>query len=216
VAIGMLLFAGCYTRLAQDQGEATSSQSYSSRCENCSEEVPFVNNYQVCVWERNIFGYPEQRCYYTGYSSSWLYFHNTPWWYRSSYSWYDTRGCPPYYYHDRTSRSCRYYYDYGKPRMDSHTPSHTPPNTAHTPPNTEPRPRPQSRSITSEAPIQSIPSMIPVVPQTPSPSSSFSVESSGGLRQYKEEATEQPQRPAMEQQKPAEQNNRPRPSMRGM
>jgi hypothetical protein len=61
--------------------------------------------------------------------------------------------------------------------------------------------------------------MIPVTPQ-PTQSPSFNIEASGNLRQYKEEATEQPQRQAIEQkpveQKPVEQNNRPRPSMRGM
>jgi len=53
------------------------------------------------------------RCYTTNYSSSWMYFHSTPWWYRSNYSWYDTRGCPPHYYYDRASGICRYYGAHG-------------------------------------------------------------------------------------------------------
>jgi hypothetical protein len=109
VAACLLLFDGCYTRLASYQGEVTEAGSKGGECGNCRDEVPYTGGRQVCVWERDFFGYPELRCYYTSYASSWLYFHNTPWWYRSSYGWRDTRGCPPYYYYDRFSGTCRYY-----------------------------------------------------------------------------------------------------------
>jgi len=87
----------------------TEAGSKGSGCDDCRDEVPYTGDRQVCVWERDFFGYPELRCYYTSYTSSWLYFHNTPWWYRSSYGWRDTRGCPPHYYYDRVSGVCRYY-----------------------------------------------------------------------------------------------------------
>ncbi|MDR2693296.1 MAG: hypothetical protein LBB74_03665 [Chitinispirillales bacterium] len=108
-AVCLFSFGGCYTRLASYQGEVTEAGSKGGGCGDCREEVPYTGNRQVCVWERDFFGYPELKCYYTSYTSSWLYFHNTPWWYRSSYGWRDTRGCPPYYYYDRFSGTCRYY-----------------------------------------------------------------------------------------------------------
>ncbi len=107
-AVCLLSFGGCYTRLMSYQGEVTEAGS-NSGCGECRDEVPYTGSRQVCVWERDFFGYPELRCYTTSYTSSWLYFHNTPWWYRSSYGWRDTRGCPPYYYYDRFSGTCRYY-----------------------------------------------------------------------------------------------------------
>jgi len=107
-ALCLFLLSGCYTRLMTYQGEVTEGGS-NSGCTDCREEVPYTGSQRVCVWERDLFGYPELRCYYTGYASSWLYFHNTPWWYRSSYGWRDTRGCPPYYYYDRSTGTCRYY-----------------------------------------------------------------------------------------------------------
>jgi len=103
-----LFFTGCYTKLMSYQGETLPGRSGGSGCAECSDEVaPTADRREICVWERDIFGYPEMRCYNTFYHSSWIYFHNTPWWYRNSYSWYDTRGCPPHYYFDRISGMCR-------------------------------------------------------------------------------------------------------------
>ncbi|MDR2591991.1 MAG: hypothetical protein LBC59_04200 [Chitinispirillales bacterium] len=110
VVVSLLVFGGCYTRIMSYQGEVTEAGSKGGAgCGECLEEVPYTGSRQVCVWERDFFGYPELRCYNTGYASSWLYFHNTPWWYRNSYGWRDTRGCPPYYYYDRIMGTCRYY-----------------------------------------------------------------------------------------------------------
>ena len=108
-AVCLLSFGGCYTRLASYQCEVTEAGSRGGGCGDCRDEVPYTGGRQVCVWERDFFGYPELRCYYTSYASSWLYFHNTPWWYRSSFGWRDTRGCPPHYYYDRIADICRYY-----------------------------------------------------------------------------------------------------------
>jgi len=105
----LLGFGGCYTKLASYQNE-TMAANGGDGCLDCSDEAPVNNNRrEVCVWERDIFGFPEMRCYNTNYYSSWMYFHSTPWWYRSNYRYYDTRGCPPHYYYDRVSGICRYY-----------------------------------------------------------------------------------------------------------
>ena len=101
-----LAFSGCYTKLAYYQGETA---PYAERSEESLEERALSQTREVCVWERDMFGFAHLRCYNSNYSSSWLYFHNTPWWYRNQYRWYETRGCPPYYYYDRGSGSCRYY-----------------------------------------------------------------------------------------------------------
>jgi len=100
-------FNGCYTKLAYYQDETA---PYAERCEDCVEERAAPRSTrEVCVWERDMFGFAQLRCYNSNYSSSWMYFHNTPWWYRNQYRWYETRGCPPYYYYDRMSGTCRYY-----------------------------------------------------------------------------------------------------------
>jgi hypothetical protein len=105
------LSAGCYTKIASFQNETmpTSASAAGSGCADCRDEAPVSDRREICVWERDIFGWPEMRCYTTNYASSWMYFHNTPWWYRNNYGWYDTRGCPAYYYYDRVSGICRYY-----------------------------------------------------------------------------------------------------------
>jgi len=112
-ALSCALFsAGCYTKFMGYQGEVLAgrdSTGAGADCGECLEVAPASDRREVCVWERDMFGYPDLRCYNTNYSSTWVYFHNTPWWYRDSYSWYDTRGCPPYYYYDRISGFCRYY-----------------------------------------------------------------------------------------------------------
>ena len=111
-----LLCGGCYTQFMTYQGEVLAGRdSTGANCGDCREVAPASDRREICVWERDMFGYPDLRCYNTNYSSSWVYFHNTPWWYRDSYGWYDTRGCPPYYYFDRISGICRYYSNTGYP-----------------------------------------------------------------------------------------------------
>ena len=102
----VFVLSGCYTKLAYYQDETA---PYAERCEDCVTQRAAPGTGEVCVWERDMFGFAQLRCYNSNYSSSWLYFHNTPWWYRNQYRWYETRGCPPYYYYDRFSGSCRHY-----------------------------------------------------------------------------------------------------------
>jgi hypothetical protein len=231
--VSAFLFSGCYTRLMMYQGEVTAEADSGSRgCSDCRGEVSPTGSREVCVWERDIFGYPDLRCYYTGYSSSWLYFHNTPWWYRSSYGWYDTRGCPPYYYYDRGTGRCRYYGG-SYPGPNNGTGGSGGGGAA-----VGNRPRPQSRSVTSGsavvepaaasegspmfsggankllspvgAPVAPPAPATPPTPQPGSGSESMSKPHGGGGGGS----------PPPPEQKPPEQkpdkSERPRPSMRGM
>ncbi|MCL2183554.1 MAG: hypothetical protein FWB85_08810 [Chitinispirillia bacterium] len=224
----LTLFAGCYTQLMRYQGETVQGREGGACDEGCPEEIAASSaRHQICVWERDIFGYPEMRCYNTRYHSSWMYFHSTPWWYRSSFGWYDTRGCPPHYYFDSYSRTCRRY---------GH--SYPPPNTGHggggggrPPVSVEDRPRPAHRSgLADPAPRpeppmfhgSSLKNLSPVGAPSPSSSTSSSTTTStpvqkqpesGGLSKPQEE--QKPPQP----QAPAERQNgddRPRPRGRGM
>jgi hypothetical protein len=234
-AVGMLLFCGCYTRLMTYQGEVTEAGSKGSDgCADCREEVPYTGGRQVCVWERDMFGYPELRCYYTNYASSWLYFHNTPWWYRSSYGWHDTRGCPPYYYYDRISGTCRYYVGASYPGPNPGTGGGGIAGTD--------RPKPRMRGITSGATDKEPPppaegsglapmfsgsankilspagSAVTPSPTQPSSSSATSNSNAGMSKPHGGEG--QQSTPTAEQKpaenKPVDKKERPRPSMRGM
>ena len=244
-AVCLLSFGGCYTRLMSYEGEVTEAGSSGRGCASCRDEVlPFPGSRQVCVWERDFFGYPELRCYYTGYASSWLYFHNTPWWYRGSYGWRDTRGCPPYYYYDRISGTCRYYggsYSRPNPGTDGGGGSGAAVGSE--------RPRPQMRGVragtvspepppsaneggglppmfSGGASKQLSPAGTPIIPSSPAssyPSSNTGSEAGmskphgGGEAQQSNPPAEQKpaeQKPA--EQKPVDKNERPRPSMRGM
>jgi len=236
----LLSFGGCYTRLASYQGEVTEAGSGGGGCGDCRDEVPFTGGSRVCVWERDFFGYPELRCYFTSYASSWLYFHNTPWWYRSSFGWRDTRGCPPHYYYDRISGTCRYYggsYPEPNPGTGGGGGSGAAVGSA--------RPRPQMRGVTSgtadnERPSQNAeggglapmfsggadkhlsPAGAPVKPPPPSlpaagSGAGMSKPHGGGDSQQSNPPAEQkPPEQKPPEQKPVDKNERPRPSMRGM
>ncbi|MCL2268367.1 MAG: hypothetical protein FWC23_04185, partial [Chitinispirillia bacterium] len=201
-------------------------------CEDggCPEQVAADHSRrEVCVWERDIFGYPTMRCYNTYYHSSWMYFQNTPWWYRSSFGWNDTRGCPPFYYYDRYMGYCRYYGS-----------SYPPPNSGQggagggTRPQ-EPRPTPPSmrsvpsESAASEPPAEQAPMFqgatfrnlspagAPVHNSVPPASSAGS--SDGGMAKPSDEGVTPPRPPQQQPPSPHHDNNseeRQRPRMRGM
>ncbi|MDR3013727.1 MAG: hypothetical protein LBU70_11080 [Chitinispirillales bacterium] len=113
----VFLFADCYTQLMTYQGETLGAhpRRVARDCSDCEDVAPSAAWREVCVWERDIFGYPEMRCYNTNHHSAWVYFHNTPWWYRNHFSWHNSRGCPPYYFYDRITGICRYYTTYYPP-----------------------------------------------------------------------------------------------------
>jgi len=221
----VFLFSGCYTKLMSYQGEAMLGRSGSGCEDGCPEEVAVSRDRrEICVWERDIFGYPEMRCYNTYYHSSWMYFHSTPWWYRSSFGWYDTRGCPPHYYYDRFTGRCRYYGN-----------TYPPPNSGvggsgGSMPGQRPRPSPRSipyespaaaESSSSEQPMFSgsslktlspAPAPVQSQPSSQQPQQSGSSGGSSGMTKPQEEAPPPPPPPAPERNP----NERPRPRGRGM
>jgi hypothetical protein len=155
------LLGGCYTKLASYQNETMAASG--GECADCGDEAPVNNRREVCVWERDIFGFPEMRCYTTNYSSSWMYFHSTPWWYRSNYRWYDSRGCPPHYYYDRGSGICRYYgastYPSGGGGGGGGSAS-----TQQLPPRRNSRVVPEEKPVVEPAPVTSGPTTLPSGP----------------------------------------------------
>ena len=227
-----LLSGGCYTQLMSYQGEVLAGRdSAGADCGECREVAPASDRREICVWERDMFGYPDLRCYNTNYSSSWVYFHNTPWWYRDSYGWYDTRGCPPYYYFDRISGICRYYSSSNYPHGNSGSGGGGGGGASLRQP-----PRPQSRSIPSEPAVTEEPaspglppmfsggSSAPLSPVgSPVTSSSSPGPSSSSQTLSKPQDAPPPQKetqqqPATEQRPKRDDTSRPppRPSSRGM
>ncbi len=101
-----VIFSGCYTKFATVNDQIVPQPKDESRQGQVDTIV--TKEREICVWERDIFGYPELRCYNSYYSHNWYDFNNTPWWYRNSPYWYDYRRCPPYYYYDQLSGTCRY------------------------------------------------------------------------------------------------------------
>ncbi|MFW5785532.1 MAG: hypothetical protein ACOCW1_05035 [Chitinispirillaceae bacterium] len=101
-----ITLSGCYTKFASYDNEVLPEEEGSREKEQVDTIV--TREREICVWERDMFGYPELRCYQTNYSWSWYDFNNTPWWYRDNPNWYDHRRCPPYYYYDSYTGTCRY------------------------------------------------------------------------------------------------------------
>ncbi|MDR2577920.1 MAG: hypothetical protein LBC70_03780 [Chitinispirillales bacterium] len=170
-------FGGCYTQLMSYQGETMhsgrSSNLYAGDCADggCPQEVP-PNRREVCVWERDIFGFPDLRCYNTNYSSAWIYFHNTPWWYRDTYGWHDYRGCPPYYYYDRIAGICRYH-DHRHPHPPRPNPGRPDGRDDQPPPRRNTRGTPQHGQDPS----------VHAAPSEPAPTGFIPPATGGGIRQ---------------------------------
>ncbi|MFP4163369.1 MAG: hypothetical protein ACLFQB_03850 [Chitinispirillaceae bacterium] len=105
LVLGMAL-SGCYTKFASPSRDVLPEKKTTQGKQELDTIV--TREREICVWERDMFGYPELRCYKTNYSWNWYDFNNTPWWYRDDPHWYDHRRCPPYYYYDPSSGTCRY------------------------------------------------------------------------------------------------------------
>jgi hypothetical protein len=100
-ALFPLLFAaaGCYTRFAEF--EPVSEKA-------AGDTVP-PRDSEVCIWERDLTGYPRLRCYPSSYPRQWYLYNYSPWWYHNRSHWYNAERCPPYYYFDTACGCCRYY-----------------------------------------------------------------------------------------------------------
>jgi hypothetical protein len=122
-----LLFTGCYTQFVMvdktpPQPAETVEWVVDSATGDTVKVVKQVDTIQVkdqqtCVWERDLMGYPQLRCYDSFYPRDWFWYNNSPWWYRNDPYWYDYDRCPRFYYYDPSCGCCRYtgssYYDRG-------------------------------------------------------------------------------------------------------
>lgn len=115
---GAAIFPGCYTQfstLNQDRPSFQETVVVDSTGDTVKirREVDTVvtKEREICVWERDLLGYPRLRCYNTYYPRDWVYYNNSPWWYRNDPYWYDYDRCPRYYYYDAAYGRCRYYKD---------------------------------------------------------------------------------------------------------
>lgn len=80
----------------------------------------FQKEEEICVWERDLMGYPRLNCYKSYYPRDWFMYNHSPWWYRNDPYWYDYDRCPRYYYYDYSCGCCKYYTE----RHDSHHHDH--------------------------------------------------------------------------------------------
>jgi hypothetical protein len=104
-----LLFTGCYTQFSTIQPPNYPDQQYtgtevdtltSTDSSKARVDTVVTKEREVCVWERNLMGYPELRCFESNYYSDYWYNYNyTPWWYRYDRYW------------SGYNRNHRYYYD---------------------------------------------------------------------------------------------------------
>ncbi|NLG19216.1 MAG: hypothetical protein GX556_17975 [Fibrobacter sp.] len=115
VILTAFLLGGCYTQLSsldsfdETQGN-TPEVSDSAAADNDGRvDTVVVRDRETCIWERNLLGYPQLRCYKSNYHRDWFYYTRSPWWYRNDPYWYDYNRCPRYYFYDRDCGCCRYY-----------------------------------------------------------------------------------------------------------
>ena len=117
----ILIFAGCYTQFALV--DKAVPETINTVVDSVGDTVKvikqtdtvFQKEHDVCVWERDLLGYPHLRCYKSFYPRDWFVYQNTPWWYRNDPFWGDIDRCPRYYYYDSDCGCCRYSvnrYDY--------------------------------------------------------------------------------------------------------
>ncbi len=132
-----LLVGGCYTQfgsLNQSNQDTGSVPDTSIVVDSTGDTVKVVHKtdtvlqkeHEICVWERDLLGYPRLNCYKTYYPRNWFIYNNTPWWYRNDAFWDDYGRCPRYHYYDPSCGCCRYsnnwrdYYTHDYDRYDNH------------------------------------------------------------------------------------------------
>jgi hypothetical protein len=95
----LLSAAGCYTRFAEFEPVSVSAAA----------DTIAPQDSEICIWERDLTGYPRLRCYPSYYPRQWYLYNYSPWWYHNSSHLYNSEKCPPYYYYDDNCGCCRYY-----------------------------------------------------------------------------------------------------------
>lgn len=115
VILTAFLLGGCYTQFSsldsfdENRGNTLEASDSTSAGKEGRVDTVVVRDRETCVWERNLLGYPQLRCYKSNYHRDWFYYNRSPWWYRNDPYWYDYNRCPRYYYFDRDCGCCRYY-----------------------------------------------------------------------------------------------------------
>lgn len=110
------LLLGCYTQFstleppsapnATGANEADSVVVVSDTSKNVDTIVTRDN--QVCVWERDLLGYPHLRCFTSYFPQSYYNYNYSSWWDRDDPYWPDYDRCPRYYFFDQSCGCCRY------------------------------------------------------------------------------------------------------------
>jgi hypothetical protein len=135
LVIVSFLMTGCYTKFVTNQ--RVSNENVTAVIDSTTgDTVKVINRIdtvvqkerEVCVWERDLMGYPRLRCYKTFYPRDWYVYNNTPWWYNDPF-WGDYDRCPRNYYYDPDCGCCKYgspsryygrYNDYYRKYPDRH------------------------------------------------------------------------------------------------
>ncbi|KMQ50599.1 hypothetical protein CHISP_2450 [Chitinispirillum alkaliphilum] len=112
----LIFLNGCYTQFATMDRELIPKKQYTMIDPETGDTVRVIHRVdtverrdrEICVWERDLAGFPRLRCFRSNYSKDWYHFNNLPWWYRTSPYFRDYDICPPYYYFDYRTRTCRY------------------------------------------------------------------------------------------------------------
>jgi hypothetical protein len=110
----LFLMTGCYTKFVTNQ-KISAEQVTAIIDSTTGDTVKVINRIdtvvqkerEVCVWERDLMGYPRLRCYKTFYPRDWYVYNNTPWWYNDPY-WGDYDRCPRNYYYDPNCGCCKF------------------------------------------------------------------------------------------------------------
>jgi hypothetical protein len=95
----LLITPGCYTRFAEFEPVSVKAAA----------DTVAPQDSEICIWERDLTGYPRLRCYPSYYPRQWYLYNYSPWWYHNSSHLYNSEKCPPYYYYDDNCGCCRYY-----------------------------------------------------------------------------------------------------------
>ncbi|MCX7725559.1 MAG: hypothetical protein N2053_01790 [Chitinispirillaceae bacterium] len=116
--ISFILLSGCYTQLMVVEKREPPKEEVVWEIDSATGDTVKVikrvdtvktKEREICVWRRDLLGYPYLYCYESYYPRDWFYYNYSPWWYRNDPFWYDYYRCPRFYYYDPSCGCCRYY-----------------------------------------------------------------------------------------------------------
>ena len=116
-AISLAFIGGCYTKFATFEPRNLPAEQVTTIVDSTGKTVRVVaradsmktTERKICVWERDLMGFPYLHCYRSYYPKEWYLYTYSPWWYFNNDHVYNGDRCPPYYYYDRNCGCCRYY-----------------------------------------------------------------------------------------------------------